>query len=131
VALLFTNNHKKKLISKGLPFCMALFHPDDNGLMFRQDYFIGRNNQPIVPHHRRDYVKTLGKVQASALYAFTCDDNGLYTGIKICDLKGQYAMSEIKFHKSIFETGGEEGVEIVHGPAVPVSFPLELLNNYG
>jgi hypothetical protein len=35
-----------------------------------------------------------------------------------------------KFHKSIFEEGGEKGVEIVESPAVPVPFPPKLLNNY-
>jgi hypothetical protein len=131
MALLFTNKHKKKHISMGLPFCMALFHPDDHGLLFRQDIIIGYRGKAIIPDRRRDYVKTLGKVQASALYAFTCDDNGLYTGIKICDLEGRYAMSEIKFHKSIFEEGGETNIEIVPGPANRVKFPQDLLNNYG
>jgi hypothetical protein len=97
---------------------MVLFHPDDYGLLFRQDYMMGFEGTQMVPDRRLDYVKNLGKVLASALYAFTCDDNGLYTGIKICDLEGQYAMSEIKFHKSIFEAGKEKKMRLLRAQPI-------------
>lgn len=100
--LRFINMNKGRIMSKGLPFTMALIHPDNADFWgFQQDmYYHPRSQTRFVPHRREHFMKSRTKVVADALFAFKCDKEGWYKGTKIFDPNGRYAISTIRFHKS-------------------------------